>query len=263
MKTKLGVNPGNKHSLVDFAQGQLTSEESMEVLDLVEGDSQKTIDLETVIDILNAVEDADLFTDDSCKSDSAGRLSDLDHRFMSAIRAAALVVALLGATLIAQELSKPAMLEIAHVELQDFDLRTRGDGKLIMEVAYSLLSEGEYERTMKLVDWSLNVLPKGDDRAHAHILRGGMWLMKSENYTLGFFSHYDTTLVRLALEELAKARQDSDQRKVLETSLWLAIKGNLALGDRYQALEQTRQLLSVGGIRNADAFRLYQVLSED
>ena len=261
----MGTDPAKTRSLVEFAQGRLTSEESMEVLELVESSSDKSGELETVIDILDAVENAVLFLDDPCESRSASRFSVRGQHslFASAMRAAALVVALIGASLIAQELSKPEMLALTHVDPQDFDLRTRGEGEQIIEVTFALLSEGEYNGAMNLVDWSLSALPKGDDRAHAHLLKGGLLLMRSEIYTLGLFSHYDTSLVRLALEELVKARQDSDQRMVLETSLWLAIKSNLILGNRTQALEQARQLQSVGGIRHAEAIQLQKVLSEN
>ena len=260
----MGTDPANTRSLVEFAQGRLTSEVSLEVLELVESNSDRSAELETVIDILDAVENATLFSDDPRESRSSTGLSIRGQHplFGSAIRAAALVVALIGAVLIAQEVTKPEMLSLAHVDPQDFDFRTRGEGKQIIEVAFALLAEGEYDRAMTLVDWSLSTLPKGDDRAQAHLLKGGLLLMRSEKYTVGFFSHYDTTLVRLALEELVKARRDSDQRIVLETSLWLGIKSNLILGNKTQALEQARQLHTVGGIRHAEAIKLHQLLSE-
>ncbi len=259
-----GKSVVKSYSLVDFARGQLTCEESLEILGILEEDSTRSEELEIVLRMLepNSAVGSSVITDDEKKKAGRKAVRDQHTGFEVIVRSAALAILVVGTALLAQEFGKPEGFNLLHVNPNDIDIRTRGEPEKIAEIAYALICEGENKRAMELVDWSLSALPEGDGRAHSHLLKGGLLLMKSEIYYLAIFSHFDSTLVRQGLNELDLARRMSGQRRVIEGAIWLSIKGNLMIGDRFKALEQIEALESSGGVRHAEASRLRHLLDD-
>jgi len=251
------------YSLVDFAMGKLSSEQSLEVLRELETSDEKSKELEIILEILDTKDPHRRpQRDEDRPSRSANRL--LRERipiFAITMRSAAVVFLAIGIAFIAREVSKPMSLDLVKVCVDDMDVRTRSGNSRIAGIAYGLLLDGRNERAMELLDWCVKAFPDGEEGAHAHLLRGGTLLMQADRYRMGFFSHFDTVLVMKGLDELRLVAHLSSRRHIQECALFLEIKGNLMIGNQERAVEHLGKLERMGGIRNLEARKLRQFVT--
>lgn len=260
---KSTANRAEEYSLVDFALGRLSSEESLKVLDLLERNDDKNKELEDIIRILSL--GSNIRDPESGRNEfvqSGPRHTNVSGSLLSVIsRIAAVVLVVVGGALVAGERSKPRNLELIEANAADIDVTTRSRNDEAVAIAYTLLLEGDSKRASELLNWCVEVLPDGEDLAYAHLVRGGLFLINSKQEHLGLFSHFDTNLVNLGLAELEKASRDSAPRRVKECADWLAAKGNLMIGEKLRAIQYLSEVEEAGGIRQADARNLRLILT--
>jgi hypothetical protein len=245
----------DRDRLIAFALGKLSKEQSLEVLEEVEGNRDLSAELEEIVALMRA-------TAEEVENPEAQRRGVREPAMGYLLKAAAMVVFLLGVTVIASELTRDRFHDLARIEEVDYSLNWRGESGGELEWARNVFLGGDRKGAVEQLERFVQMHPTGEEMSVAHWMAGAMLLASSERSWLGFFPGYDRQLVLRGMDHLASAAQSSNVR-IAEESHWLRSKGYLMLGQLVEAKKEGMEVVKLGGSLAARSAKLMTILESE
>ena len=233
----------DRDRLIAFARGKLSRDESERVLTAVEADEVLSRELEEVLQLIRATEGLE-----NEKRDAHGRLTIGEPVLKYVLRISAVVVVLLGASVLVSQLTKGRYHDLARVDNVDFGVRWRGEAEEQIEWARREFVGGNKDAAIRELERIVQMQPAGESMSVVHLMVGQMLLATAERSTFGLFPRYDRERVARAMDHLGLAAQSTNNR-VVEEAHWLRMKGYLMLDKREDAKMEGDEVKRMGGDR--------------
>jgi len=234
----------DRDTLIAFAKGKLSPDESQQVLAALEADRQLSQQLEEVLLMIRGAEAAREVREGD--GESGGTVREPAFRYILGI-AAVLVLTFIAVTSVS-ELGKNRYHDLARLNSTTFAARFRGDDGDQIELARTMFLNGEHDAAIGELERILRIRPAGESMAAVQVMLGEMLLATAERSIVGLFPAYDRNRVTRALELLDAAVQSGDLRLAGEAH-WLRMKGFLMLADRDAAIREGTEIAKSGGHR--------------
>jgi|WetSurMetagenome_2_1015567.scaffolds.fasta_scaffold156167_2 hypothetical protein len=246
----------SRSTLIAFAFGRLSREDSLSVLAETERNDVLSRELEDVLLVMRAYQEGADGRQDAYQPQSAK-----EPVLTYLLRVAAVLVAGLMIVASASELTKGKYHDLARVADVEFLGRYRGDGDDEIELARKSYIEGDRHEAIGKLERELRTRPPGESMAVARCMLGAMLLSMAERSKWGLFPRYDEELARQALYHLALARQSTNVRVVEEAHL-LRMKGLLMLNRPQDAITEGEEVVREGGEGGVEVRKLLREIKD-
>lgn len=251
-------------SLVDFANGRLTPEESLEILDHLEKDSEASKELETIARVLNYVEKrGDEEFAAGARATSAHAIGfrnwgGLFNHWKLPSPAFSLVVILLflAGVVVASRLTTSPYYELTSIGPMEFESLERGPGAEDFAVAQRRFAERRYDDAIRVLERFTRALPNSPGVDYAHYCAGAACLVSARQSILTLFPWFDRDRVSRGMEHLEKAIEKSSNLRIVEESRFMRAKGFLMLGRPSEAVEELEKAKIINGAKREEATEL-------
>ena len=254
-------------TIIDFAHGRLTPEESLGLLESIERDPRASEELDLVVDLMNEAADpqssifaAPAFHQKPLLVRALRSLleSFRSHPLLYPIGAFGSIVVALAMVISTNLLSANKLDELTGIDRTAFTWNARGTDNTDITGAYLSFTNGEYDRSLTLLDRYLRMEPHGELTPYIHYTAGAVSLIASKQSYLTLFRTYDATRVSEALRHLSIAISQSSNRRLLEESRFLRAKAYLMLHSPDEAIAQLDSLRSLNGPRSEEALQMIE-----
>jgi len=250
-------------TLVEFAHGRLSIDESLEILDRLEQNPELSMDLDLIVHLLNAAADSqsDLFMADSKTHKSLFytiKMELASNARRRILLGASLVLALLFflvAKLELPNLHLPNKFdEFTTINRATFDWNVRGgNGSSDLVTAYQLFADGKFEKSIDLLNRCAKSNSHNKIAAYAHYEAGAIYLLAARRSLFSVLATQDDDLINDGLQHLSMAIYLGSDRSLLEETYLLKAKAFLMLVKTDSALIQLDSLRVLNGIHKAEA----------
>ena len=254
-------------TIVDFAHGRLTPEESLGLLKSIEDDPRASEDLDLVVDLMNAAADPQSSLFGAPTIHQKPLLIRIFQSFVESFRshpflypagafgclAAALVLVITANLLTADKLD-----ELTGIDRTAFSWNTRGTDNSDIAGAYFCFTNGDYAKSLSLLDRYLRQEPRGDLGPYVHYTAGAVCLIASKQSYFTLFQTHNGTRVSEALQHLSLAIAQTSNRRLLEESRFLRAKGFLMLHRPDEAIAELDTVRALSGPRSEEAMQMIE-----
>jgi hypothetical protein len=245
----------DRDTLVAFAHGKLTREESILVLTAIESDQGLSRELEEILLLMRGIDDQTTI--------KHNRLNSLFFepvlKYVLRI-AAALVIGLLSLEGIS-EASKAKYHDLARVDNDDMRSQWRGSSDQAVEFGRALYLEGKHDSAIERLEQFVRTIPPGEPASVVHWMIGAMLLETAERGTAGLFPYYDSLRVRRAMDHFNFASKSTNPRLIENTQL-LRMKALLMLGLPQEAIREGEAYLKTGEVEQSAITDLLRRIGE-
>jgi len=254
-------------TIIDFAHGRMTSSESLELLESIEKDPHASKELDLVVDLMNEASDPQSEVFRAPTSDQRSVLlgvfrSSIDtirnHPFLYPAGAFGSMVAALAIVISVNVLSTNRFDELTGIERTAFTWNARGIDNSDIAGAYTCFTNGQYDKSLTLLDRYIHLEPRGDLAPYVHYAAGAVGLISSRENFLSIFQTRDVARISDALNHLALAISQTSNRRLLEESRFLRAKGYLMLDRPVDAISELDSLRSLNGPRCEEAMQMIE-----
>jgi tetratricopeptide (TPR) repeat protein len=254
-------------TIIDFAYGRLSPSESLEVLDSIERDPRASKELDLVVDLMNEAADPDsavfalpvsvrrpFLTRWIRSFDEAIR----NHPFLYPASAFGSLVVALSIVIGINLMSSSRLDELTGIDRTAFTWNARGTDNSDIAGAYVCFTNGEYEKSLSLLDRYLRLEPRGELAPYVHYTAGAVCLISSRRNYFSLFQTHDADRVSNALQHLSRAIDETSNRRLLEESRFLRAKGYLMLDRPARAIAELDTVRSLNGPRSEEAMQMIE-----
>jgi hypothetical protein len=254
-------------TIIDFAHGRLSPSESLEVLDSIERDPRASKELDLVVDLMNEAADPDSavfapplparkpFLTRVIRS-FAGAFRN--HPFLHPAGAFGSLVVTLCIVIGINLMSSNKLDELTGIDRTAFTWNARGTDNSDIAGAYVFFTNGEYEKSLTLLDRYLRLEPRGELAPYVHYTAGAVSLISSKRNHFSLFQTHDALLISNALEHLSRAISGTSNRRLLEESRFLRAKGYLMLYRPAEAIAELDTVRTLNGPRSEEAMQMIE-----
>jgi hypothetical protein len=254
-------------TIIDFAHGRLTPEESLGLLKSMEEDPRASKELDLVVDLMNEAADPQsrLFAASTSRQKPffirtfrviAERFRS--HPFLYPAGAFGCFVAALLILIGTNLLSADKLDELTGIDRTAFTWNARGTDNSDIAGAYFCFTNGEYAKSLTLLDRYLRLEPRGDLAPYVHYTAGAVCLIASRESYFTLFRTHNRTRVSEALQHLSIAIGQTSNRRLLEESRFLRAKGYLMLHRPYEAIAELDTVRTLSGPRSEEAMQMIE-----
>jgi hypothetical protein len=253
--------------IVDFAHGRLAREESLGLLESIEKDPRASKDLDLVVDLMNEASDpqSDMFMSPAFHQRSflvrtlgAFIQSFRSHPILYPVGTFGCVLAALVIVISMNLLSANKLDELTGIDRTAFTWNARGTDNSDIAGAYLCFTNGEYAKSLSLLDRYLRMEPRGDLAPYVHYTAGAVCLIASRESYFTLFQSHNGTRVSEALHHLSLAIGQTSNRRLQEESRLLRAKGNLMLHRPDEAIADLDTVRSLNGPRSEEAMQMIE-----
>jgi hypothetical protein len=253
----------DRSDLVDFALGKLSPEESLRVLDAIEGDPALSAQLEEIAVVVRGIDrdGEELF---GKGREDRGRSSGAvvrDSGWLYVIRAAAVFVVLIGLSVLVSALTAGRYDDLTALERVELDVRFRGFDAEDLVRARAAHGEGDEDGALFHLDRFLRMNPEGESSDFARVLAGSIRVEGAESSVLGLFRQFDEEKIMFGLRDLLLVIAHSENPRLVEEASWIVAKGYLMLGRPGDAAGHLRRVVGGGGSRVRGAQELLEEIN--
>ena len=254
-------------TMIDFAHGRLSPEESLELLAKIETDPLASERLDLVVDIMNEASDprSQLFEGRVPAGGSRARrtLASLvetfrSHPILTPVGGLGALAAVFGIIIMASFFTANRLEELAGIDRTAFTWNARGADNSDLAGAYLYFTTGDYDRSLGLLDRYLRQYPEGDLAPYVHYTAGAVSLLSSRQSVLGVLHTRSISRVKEGLDQLSLALRQSANQRLREETRYLRAKGFLMLGDGRQAIAELDSLRVLDGPRKEEAMQMIE-----
>ena len=254
-------------TIVDFAHGRLTPEESLGLLESIEKDPRASRELDLVVELMNEAANPQSNIFAAPASIQKPILVRAVRYFIDGFRSHPLLypagtlgclVAALVIVISVNMLSTDKLDELTGIDRTAFTWNARGTDNSDIAGAYLCFTNGEYAKSLTLLDRYLRLEPDGDLAPYVHYTAGAVGLIASRQSYFTLFRTHNETRVLEALKHLSQAIVQSSNRRLLEESRFLRAKGYLMLHRPDEAIAELDTLRSLDGPRSEEAMQMIE-----
>ncbi len=254
-------------TIVDFAHGRLTPEESLGLLKSIEDDPRVSEELDLVVDLMNAAADpqSSLFVAPAfhqkpflIRTLRSFVESFRSHPFLYPVGAFGCLAAALVIVITANLLTADKLDELTGIDRTAFTWNARGTDNSDIAGAYFCFTDGDYAKSLTLLDRYLRLEPRGDLTPYVHYTAGAVCLIASRHSYFTLFQNHNETRVSEALQHLSLAIGQTSNRRLLEESRFLRAKGYLMLHRPDEAIAELDTVRSLIGPRSEEAMQMIE-----
>ena len=254
-------------TIIDFAHGRLSSEESLEFLAKIESDHEASEKLNLVVDIMNEAADprSRLFEARVAEPDWAARRAIgfvveaiRSHPVLVPLGGFGALAAVLGILVMANVFMANRFEELVGIDRTAFTWNARGNDNSDLAGAYLYFTNGEYERSLTLLDRYLREYPGGELAPYVHYTTGAVDLLSSRRNYLSVLHFRLRSRVREGLDELSLAIRQASNQRLKEEARFLRAKGFLMVGDGRSAIAELDSLRAFDGPRKEEAMQMIE-----
>ena len=254
-------------TIIDFAHGRLSSEESLEFLAKIESDPEGSKKLNLVVDIMNEAADprSRLFETRVAEPDSAVRRAVglvveafRSHPVLVPLGGFGVLAAALGILVMANVFMANRFEELAGIDRTAFTWNARGSDNSDLAGAYLYFTNGEYDRSLTLLDRYVHQHPGGDLAPYVHYTTGAVDLLSSRRSYLTVLHFRLRSRVIAGLDELSLAVRQASNQRLKEEARFLRAKGFLMVGDGASAIAELDSLRALDGPRKEEAMQMIE-----
>ena len=258
--------------LSDFVLGKLSPEESLRVLDELERDPEasQTVDYYASLLAYAQGEGRSVF-EERVNRRQSGSFAGVRRaaRLVSRRRwifAAAAVLAMsifVGLLLRGKSILWGDDAKYAALSDVEFGIGIRAEADDTLLVAMNLFHEGEYDRSIRVLERLMKAEPVHPFRDFANYTLGVVHLVAAGGSGNGPIRVFDREHVRQGLESLGRAAMLTSSPRLAEEAYWLMAKGHLMVGEREEGLRFLQQVIDSGGQRKGEARRLKVLIESE
>ena len=254
-------------TIIDFAHGRLSPEESLALLARLDNDPQASESLNLVVDIMNEASDptSSLFLGRQAEHVSHLRRvvqSVIDtiraHPVLTPVGGLGVLAAALAIVIMASLFTANRFEELAGIDRTAFNWNARGNDNSDLAGAYLYFTNGDYERSLGLLGRYLRESPGGELAPYVHYTSGAVDLLASRRTYLTILSLRKTARVREGLDQLSLAITQTSNRRLKEEARFLRAKGFLMIGDAGAAIAELDSLRVLDGPRKEEAMQMIE-----
>jgi hypothetical protein len=254
-------------TIVDFAHGRLTPEESLGLLESIEKDPRASKGLDLVVDLMNEASDpqSDMFMAPAfhqkpflVRTFRAFIGSFRSHPLLYPAGAIGCAVAALVIVISMNMLSANKLDELTGIDRTAFTWNARGTDNSDIAGAYLCFTNGDYAKSLTLLDRYLRLEPHGDLAPYVHYTAGAVCLIASRQSYFTLFQTHNRVRVAEALQHLSLAIGQTSNRRLLEESRLLRAKGYLMLHRPDEAIADLDTVRSLNGPRSEEAMQMIE-----
>jgi hypothetical protein len=254
-------------TIVDFAHGRLTPEESFGLLESIEKDPRASKDLDLVVDLMNEASDpqSDMFMSPAfhqkpflVRTFRSFVKSFRSHPVLYPVGTLGCVVAALVIVISMNLLSANKLDELTGIDRTAFTWNARGTDNSDIAGAYLCFTNGDYAKSLTLLDRYLRLEPHGDLAPYVHYTAGAVCLIASKQSYFSLFPTHNGPRVSEALRHLSLAIDQTSNRRLLEESRLLRAKGYLMLHRPDEAIADLDTVRSLNGPRSEEAMQMIE-----
>ena len=251
--------------LSDFVLGKLSPEESLRVLDELERDPEasETVDYYASLLAYARGEGRAVFEErvnGRAPRSFAGvrRAVQVTSKRRWIFAAAAVLVLGVSVGLLIRGKSILWGDDAKYAVLGDVDFRVgiRAEADDNLMTAMSLFHEGEYDRSIRVLERLLKGEPAHPFPDYVNYSLGVVHLAAAEGGGSGSIRVFDRPHVRQGLESLRRAAMLTASPRLVEEAYWLMAKGHLMVGEREEGMRFLQKVTELDGKRAGDARRL-------
>lgn len=254
-------------TIIDFAQGRLTPAESLGLLESIERDPRASRELDLVVDLMNEASDPQthLF---SGRSFSRGRflsrpirtlIDDFRiHPFLYPAGALGFLVLAFVILVGVYRLSANKFDELTSIDRTAFTWNARGTDNSDIAGAYICFTNGQYDKSIALLERYLRREPGGELTPFVHYSAGAVCLIDSRQNPFMLFQTHDEARIAEGLQHLSLALGSTSNRRLLEESRLLRAKGLLMLQKPREAIAELDTARSLNGPRSEEAIQMIE-----
>jgi tetratricopeptide (TPR) repeat protein len=155
-------------------------------------------------------------------------------------------------------LSTGKLDELTNIDRTAFTWNARGTDNSDIAGAYFCFTNGDYAKSLTLLDRYLRLEPRGDLVPYVHYTAGAVSLIASKQSYLTIFQTHNGTRVSEALQHLSLAIGQTSNRRLLEESRLLRAKAYLLLQRPYDAIADLDTVRSLSGPRSEEAMQMIE-----
>ncbi len=254
-------------TIIDFAHGRLTPEESLGLLKSIEEDPRASEELNLVVELMNEAADPQsrLFAVPAFhpKSFFTRTLRSVvenfrRHPLLYPVGAFGSLTAALVIVLTANLLTADKLDELTGIDRTAFTWNARGTDNSEISGAYICFTNGDYGKSLTLLERYLRQEPRGDLAPYVHYTAGAVCLIASKQGYFSLFQTHSAARVSEALQHLSLAIGETTNRRLLEESRFLRAKGYLMLHRPDEAIAELDTLRSLSGPRSEEAMQMIE-----
>ena len=254
-------------TIVDFAHGRLTPKESLGLLEAIEKDPRASKNLDLVVDLMNEAADpqSGLFASPAVHQERflvRTVRSFLDnvrgHPLLYPAGAFGCLIVTLGIVVGLNLFSSNKLDELTGIDRTAFTWNARGTDNSDIAGAYVCFTNGEYAKSLTLLDRYLRLEPHGDLSPYVHYTAGAVCLIASRQSYFTLFQTHNVTRVTEGLRHLSRTIDETTNRRLLEESRFLRAKGYLMLNRADDAIADLDTVRSLLGPRSEEAMQMIE-----
>jgi tetratricopeptide (TPR) repeat protein len=247
-----------RNTVRDLVLGNLSPEESLRVLDMVEKDPELSHELELAASLVNiAAEDGkELFGKPVTLSHDAAPLYRAVNRRLSShavhawmyVRYTLAAVVLIGVLLpvVSHFMTDPYVALSTLSDSVDMErLRTTGEQELAR--LYEEPISGNDEETIRFLERYLRRHPHNKVTGYVRLSLGEQYLRSARTSILTLFPRFDAPKVNRALHQFDQIIESGGNDRLVEEAYWLRAKAALMVGRPHSAISDLQELLRLKG----------------
>jgi len=254
-------------TIIDFAHGRLTPAESLGLLESIEKDPRASKELDLVVDLMNEAGDPGSKMFKTPASDQRSIFARVvrsaienirNHPFLYPAGAFGSLVAAFVIVISVNVFSANKLDELTGIDRTAFTWNARGTDNSDIAGAYICFTNGQYGKSLTLLDRYLRLEPRGDLAPYVHYTAGAVCLISSRQSFLWIFQTRDVARISEALGHLSLAISQASNQRLLEESRLLRAKGYLMLHRPVEAIAELDSLRSLNGPRCEEAMQMIE-----
>jgi len=246
----------DRSTLIAFAFGKLSREESLRVLAEIEKDDALSRDLEEVILVMRSAQEGG-----NGREDARRRSTITEPMLKYLVRLAAVLVLGLISAVSVSELTKGKYHDLARLDNVDFSGQWRGDGDDDIEWARREFAVGDRDAAISKLERVVRTRPAGESMNVVHCMVGAMLLATAERSVWGLFPHFEEKRTTQALGHLVLAMQ-STNILVVEEAHRLRMKAFLMLNEPQEAIKEGEDVVRGGREGGAEVMMLLREIKD-
>lgn len=254
-------------TIIDFAHGRLTPAESLGLLDSIAKDRRASEELDLVVDLMNEAADPQSIMFAAPLLDQKPFVVRTirsfvekfrSHPFLYPVGALGCLAAAMLIVISINILTANKLDELAGIDRTAFTWNARGTDNSDIAGAYICFTNGDYAKSLALLDRYLHLDPNGDLAPYVHYTAGAVCLIASRQSYFTLFQTHDATRVSEALQHLSIAIGRASNRRLIEESRLLRAKGYLMLHRPLEAIAELDTVRSLNGPRSEEAMQMIE-----
>ncbi len=252
-------------TIIDFAHGRLTPADSLGLLESIEKDPHASEELDLVVDLMNEASDPKSVVFMAPVRPPRTIVSRTLSSFVESIRnhpflypagafgsLAAAMILVVGINV----LSANRFDELTGIDRTAFTWNARGTDNSDVAGAYICFTNGEYAKSLALLDRYLRLEPAGDLAPYVHYTAGAVCLIASRESYFTLFQTHNAARISEALQHLSIAASQTSNRRLIEESRFLRAKAYLMLHRPSEAIAELDAVRALNGPRSEEAMQI-------